>query len=265
MRGKPPEIAEEISRRPAGTGAPEILTLGRDGWLVRFALTLEPWVTAAVQKLHAQAQEAARSGALPGVTKVSPCLTSVLFSFDPASSERATVRAAIARLVEAEDWHTATPEPAARLWQVPVAFGGEHGPDLDEVATLSGRAAAQVIEDIAQTPLRVLAIGFAPGQPYLGLLPAPYDLPRMSALNPQVPQGAIALAVRQLVLFANASPTGWRQVARTAFRPFRPDSDTPIPLRAGDEMRLVPVSGAEMSALLSAGDPAGGARLEVRR
>ncbi|WP_417263912.1 5-oxoprolinase subunit B family protein [Celeribacter sp.] len=239
---------------------PEILPLGRDGWLVRFALTPEPWAMAAVQKLHALGV----ASALSGVTRVAPSLTSVLFSYDPDGTDRAVLRDQIAQLLEGEDWHPATPEPATRVWQVPVSFGGDHGPDLAEVATLSGLKPEQVIDEIVQTPLRVLAIGFAPGQPYLGLLPEVFDLPRMTSLNPQVPQGAIALAVRQLVLFANASPTGWRQVARTAFRVFRPESDTPLPLCAGDEMRLVPVSGAEMDGLLASGDPTGGAKLELR-
>ncbi|MBW6418068.1 allophanate hydrolase subunit 1 [Celeribacter sp. PS-C1] len=241
-------------------GGPEILPLGRDGWLVRFSLTPEPWAIAAVQKLHALGEAAA----LNGVTRVAPSLTSVLFSYDPACTDRAALRAKIVRILEGEDWHHATPEPAKRVWHVPVAFGGDHGPDLAEAASMTGLRPEHLIDEIVQTPLRVLAIGFAPGQPYLGLLPEVFDLPRMTALNPQVPQGAIALAVRQLVLFANASPTGWRQVARTAFRVFRPDSDMPLPLSAGDEMRLVPVSGAEMDGLLDSGDPTGGAKLEVR-
>lgn len=239
----------------------EILPLGRDGWLVRFALTAAPWATAAAQVLNDRAQ----ADPPDGVLRVMPSLTSVLFRYDPETTDRIALRARIERLLEGRDWREATPEPAARVWHIPVAFGGDHGPDLDAVSELSGLAAEEVIRTIVETPLRVLAIGFAPGQPYLGLLPEALDLPRMSSINPQVPRGAIALAVRQLVLFPNASPTGWRQVGRCAFRAFRPEAEAPVPLRAGDELRLATVSGGEMDGLLAADDPEGGARCEIRR
>lgn len=253
MQGESPTRPQEA--------APEVLPLGRDGWLVRFALVMAPWVPAAVQALCDRA--AAEPPA--GVEAVSPCLASVLFRYDPDAVDRGEVRRGIEALLQGRDWRAAVPEDPARLWHVPVAFGGDHGPDLAEIASMAGIGQEEAARRIAAAPLRVLAIGFAPGQPYLGLLPEEFDLPRMSALNPQVPPGALALAVRQLVLFANASPTGWRQAGRCAFRPFRPGAEDPVPLRAGDALRLAPVSGAEMDALLAAADPAGGARLELRR
>ena len=33
------------------------------------------------------------------------------------------------------------------------------------------------------------------------------------------------------ILFANPSPTGWRQIGMSAFKPFAPETDTPILLR----------------------------------
>ncbi len=249
-----------ITTSPPRPTEPVILPLGRDGWLVSFHLTMEPWVPDAVQML------VARASANPptGVTGVSPCLGSVLFTYDPDASDRMTVRAGIAEILRNTDWRGATPIPAPTVWHLPTAFGGDHGPDLNAVAGLTGLGPDAVVRMITDTPLRVLAIGFAPGQPYLGLLPEALNLPRMSEINPQVPYGAIALAISQLVLFANPSPTGWRQVARTAFRPYQPDAPAPLPLSAGDEVRLIPVGAGEMDALLSSGDPMGGARQEVR-
>lgn len=250
----------EIEGKGAAANAAQILPLGQDGLLVRFALTAEPWASAAAQALH----DLARDTPPEGVVQIVPSLVSVLFRFDPARTGRAAVHQQLKALLEGRDWRQAVPKPAGRIWHVPAAFGGRHGPDLEECARLAGLSPEAAINQITATHLRVLAIGFAPGQPYLGLLPEAFDLPRMSRLNPRVPQGAIALAVRQLVLFSNASPTGWRQIARTAFRPFRPESEPPVPLRTGDEFRLVPVPAEALDALLDAGDPAGGARCEIR-
>jgi allophanate hydrolase subunit 1 len=69
--------------------------------------------------------------------------------------------------------------------------------------------------------VRVLAVGFAPGQPYLGPLGEEWNLPRLKALQ-QVPAGALVQAISQFVLFTGPAPTGWRHVGQTAFRCFRP-------------------------------------------
>jgi KipI family sensor histidine kinase inhibitor len=239
--------------------SPEILPLGHDGLLVRFATTAFPQATAAVQNLTRRAEAAD----LPGVCEVVPALASVLFRFDPGVVARATVAAALRTLIGQEDWSAVALPQAARRWLVPAAFGHEHGPALAEAAALAGVSEAEAVRQITGTALRVLAIGFAPGQPYLGFLPENWDLPRQRVLTPQAPAGAILLAVRQLVLFVHASPTGWRQVAQTAFRPFQPDAAQPVLLRGGDELRLVATPGHEVAALMRDGAMLGGARCEV--
>ncbi|WP_161556073.1 carboxyltransferase domain-containing protein [Mangrovicoccus ximenensis] len=160
------------------------------------------------------------------------------------------------------DGPLAAPAPQRR-WHIPVAFGGNHGPQLAEVAELAGTREEEAVRQICAAELRVLAIGFAPGQPYIGLLPERWNFPRMSALNPEVPAGALTIAVRQIVMFTAASPTGWRQVGRAAFRNFLPGREPPVPLRAGDAIRYVPVSADEYETLAAAEDGLGGATLEV--
>ena len=84
-------------------------------------------------------------------------------------------------------------------------------------------------------------------------------MPRTSTLTAEVPAGALVTAVRQLVLFANPSPTGWRQIGMSAFRPFTPETDTPILLRAGDAMQFSRASADDIARLQASEDPKGGA------
>lgn len=111
--------------------------------------------------------------------------------------------------------------------------------------------------DLTAARVRALAIGFAPGLPYMGPLPEHWDIPRQTALTPVSPAGAVVVAVRQLIIFPAPTPTGWRQVARTGFRAFRPGAAAPFPLSAGDEVRFRAVDAAEFEALVAA-DPEGG-------
>ena len=100
--------------------------------------------------------------------------------------------------------------------------------------------------------LRVLALGFAPGQPYLGFLPERWDLPRRTEVTPEVPQGAVVVAVRQVIPFANAAPTGWRQIGRTGFRCYDPKLEDPLPLKPGDEVQFQPVPSSDWARITAA-------------
>lgn len=237
---------------------PEALPGGADGVLLRFSLTPRPEAMAAVQVLLARL-EADRPA---GVEEIVPGLVSVLLRFDPARADRAELMKTGLGLAEriARDF-PALPDPSRR-WTIPAAFGGEAGPQLAEVARLAGLSESAAVAEICATPLRVLTIGFAPGLPYLGLLPERWNFPRQTELTPKVPAGAVVAAVRQIVLFGAPSTTGWRQVGRSGFRCFQPGRETPMPLRAGDEIRF---AAADASEIGETADGLGGARLELLR
>ncbi|MBE3640448.1 5-oxoprolinase subunit B family protein [Mangrovicoccus algicola] len=240
---------------------PEALPSGADGMILRFALRPGPEAMAAAARL-AQRLEAAPPA---GMVEICPALVSVFLRFDPArSTRRALAEAVLAEARALLRDPPAPPEPLRR-WHLPVCFGGSHGPQLGEAARLAGLSETAAVAQLCAADLRVLAIGFAPGQPYLGLLPEAWGFPRMSELNPSVPQGAVTVAVRQLVIFAAQSATGWRSIGRTAMRPFQPGRETPVPLRAGDAIRLSPVAPGEFDALAEAADGMGGARPETLR
>ncbi|MDO5647776.1 allophanate hydrolase subunit 1 [Paracoccus sp. (in: a-proteobacteria)] len=233
----------------------QIRPQGLDGLLVRFALTPDAHAMTAAQAVAA----ALRDDPPAGVVEIAPALVSVFVRFDAARVSRAELTEALRARVDGRPM--TAPEPLRR-WTIPACFGGDDGPQLAQVAAKVGVTEQAAIDQICGADLRVLAIGFAPGQPYIGLLPDAWNLPRLSALTPQVPAGAVVVAVRQVVIFGAASPTGWHHVARTAFRSFAPDRDPPMPLRAGDAIRLAPATPSDIAALT---DPMSGAQLTVLR
>lgn len=238
---------------------PETLPLGQNGVLVRFAKQASADATAACLAF----QKELVSLSLPEVTAIIPSLTSVLIQFDPTQTNRAALLTALAPCLQNE-WSGADLPSPKRKWHIPIAFGGEYGPQLTEFSTLSGLSETQILADIETSDLRVAAIGFAPGQPYIGYLPQSWQIPRQRNLTPQVPAGAIVTAVRQMVLFTNASTTGWRHIAQTGFRPFLRDRDQPFLLQQGDALRLYRISHSDMEDLMKHDrDGIGGARLEV--
>lgn len=231
----------------------EVLAQGLDAFVVRFGDRMtEPANRAALAFRAALEQEG-----WEGVEETSPALVSVFVRFDPRAVGHAAMEARLRAFAGSRDWRAAEMAGRRRLWRIPAVFGGSDGPQLAEAAGMAGLDAAEAVREIAGCPLRVLAIGFAPGQPYLGELPERWAIPRQAGLTPEVPEGAVTVAVRQVVLFANPSPTGWRWIGRTAFRCFRPEAADPFPLRPGDAVRFEPVT-AEAMARIRAEDPAGG-------
>ena len=258
LQGHDPKDAQTMTTEPTEL-QPEALPAGPDGVSVRFALTPRPEAMAAAEALAARFETSPPRG----VTEIVPGLVSVLLRFDPCHTRQADLRAtALAEARAVADGGQRLPEPARR-WTIPAAFGGEDGPQLAELARTLGLSETAAVEEICNAPLRVLTIGFAPGQPYIGLLPERWNIPRLKDLTPEVPAGAVVVAVRQIVLFGQPSTTGWRQAGRAAFRCFRPERETPMPLRAGDAIRFARASADEIAALDGADDGLGGARLEV--
>ncbi|MCT8331737.1 5-oxoprolinase subunit B family protein [Albidovulum sediminis] len=229
-----------------------IRTLGLTGLLVSFGDRLSEPANRAALAFRA----AVENEAWPGVEETSTSLASVFLRFDPVSVAPADLRHRIAQLLAARDW-LAAPLPAnRRRWRIPTVYGTDLAPQLHEAAAAAGMSPEDAIAELSRTTVRVLTIGFAPGQPYLGELPPAWDIPRQVALTRRVPEGALVVAIRQFVLFSAATPTGWRHIGQTAFRAFRPESAEPFPLRPGDEL-IFPAIGREEYEALRAADTTG--------
>jgi len=228
---------------------PDIVPMGVDGILLRFADRLSESANRAALGFRA----ALAREPLAGVEEVAAALASVHLRFDPAKTSYKTLRAALETRLN-QPWDSA--QESRRRWHIPTVYGGAHGPQLAEVAALAGMSEQAAIAQISARPLRVMSLGFAPGQPYLGLLPKAFDLPRQSALTKEVPAGALTLAIRQCVLFARPAPTGWRHIGQTRFEAFHPERTTPFALRPGDELLFAPVSVDDLSRLAPRMEPA---------
>lgn len=235
---------------------PEFCPLGIDRVLVRFGRVL----TDAANARALAFRDLVAAQNWPGVTEVATSLTSVGVQFDPTVTTRNTITTLLAELVDTAGTPTPTPR---RRWTIPVSFAERDAPQLAEAAALAGTSPQAAVDDICGTELRVIAIGFAPGQPYLGMLPDQWDIPRQNQLTEALPHGALIVAVRQVIIWAADAPTGWRHVGQSAFQVYRPTTDDPFAFAPGDLVRFAAVAAETIENLRSQGDPDGGAQLQV--
>jgi len=239
---------------------PRIRRVGLSGLLIQFGDGMsEPANRAAIAlRAAVDAQD------WPEVRETSTSLVSTFVSADLVATAPEALIEKLQELLHAQDWYSA-PLPAGRtLWEIPTLYGTDEAPQLEEAAEAAGVSTQTAIEELSSARVRVLTIGFAPGQPYTGELPPHWNIPRQQALTKSVPAGALVVAIRQLIVFTNASPTGWRHVGQTAFRTFRPADQIPIALTPGDEMCFPSVTATEYARIKTAdssGD--GGAQRSV--
>ena len=238
---------------------PLLRTVGFDGLLVTFAQTMsEPSNRAALAFRGAvEAQQ------IDGVLETSASLASAFIRFDPLSLSHHDIEELLRAMLVSRDWYAASLPAGRRFWKVPTVYGSDLAPQLEDAALAAGLSPADAIDRLSQSRVRVLTIGFAPGQPYLGPLGPEFNIPRLKELTPMVPEGALVLAISQFVLFSGPTPTGWRHVGQTAFRCFRPDMEQSFALNPGDEMQFISVSREELEDIrTTCTDGSGGASCE---
>lgn len=130
--------------------------------------------------------------------------------------------------------------PESRDVAIPVIYGGEAGPDLEEVAHHCQMTPQQLVEAHAAGEYVVYFIGFQPGFPYLGGLDSRLHAPRRAEPRVLVPAGSVGIGGSQTGIYPLASPGGWQLLGRTPQALFNPQHQPPTLLRPGDRVRFVP-------------------------
>src|SRR5205814_3381261 len=108
---------------------------------------------------------------------------------------------------------------------------------------------AEVVRLHAGTEYTVYAIGFCPGFPYLGYLPAALaGVPRLATPRLRVEPGSVGLTGRQTGIYTEARPGGWNLIGRTPLELVNV-ADGYFPLRTGDRVRFIRIDEAEFRRL----------------
>lgn len=169
-----------------------------------------------------------------GVADVVPAAETVLVVLaEDAAPER--VREALRSVRPDAAGHGALAPPTV---EIPVVYDG---PDLADVASLTGLTEAEVVAAHTGTPWRVAFGGFAPGFGYLVGGDPRLRVPRRERARTSVPAGAVGLAGEFSGVYPRSSPGGWQLIGRTDVRLWDLDRDPPALLRRGAEVRFTEV------------------------
>lgn len=191
-----------------------------------------PATLAQQQQIWALANEALQ---WPAVQEALPGMNNLTLMFDPARIDAAELEMQVL---------AAWPQLAAaaiegRTVEIPVAYGGEHGPDLADVAAHTGFTPAEVVRRHAAGEYVVYLLGFLPGFAFMGGLPPELATPRRAEPRVAVPARSVGIGGAQTGVYPLVSPGGWQLIGRTPLQMFDPAAAEPTLLRPGDRVRFV--------------------------
>ncbi len=205
--------------------------------LVRFGEALD----VRTGRICLAAADMLRDAGLPGVIDIVPSFTAVAVHYRP-TGDGPTFSQLSARIERALAAGIQPDASAGREIEIPVCYGGEHGPDLPEVAERAGVSPDEVIALHSGPESMVFMLGFAPGHAYIGIHDERLAIPRRPTPRMSIPAGAVAVANRQTVIYPGNLPGGWSVIGATPLVLFDPAREPAALLAPGDRIRFVPIS-----------------------
>ena len=174
---------------------------------------------------------------------VVPGIDSVVVRFDPLATPPEAAGDLIDRVLSTGVPALSTDE---EMLEIPVVYGGEYGPDLDELCATTGLTRDEFIALHTGREYPVDMVGFTPGFAFIGGLDERLRVPRRAEPRARVEPGSVGIADGRTGLYAMASPGGWTLVGRTPYTLFDPHADEPFALHAGMRVRFVAIAADEL-------------------
>lgn len=223
--------------KEADSLAPDIRVtqIGEDALLFLFTpATAQRVALCSQQKLWQLTQWLEPQRELLGLVEIVPGMGNLLLK-----AARKTVLNTLRDLVLTHWSQLPQADVQGRCIEIPVTYGGGHGPDLEAVATHCGLTPERLIALHCAALYRVYCLGFQPGFAYLGGLDPALVVPRLASPRLCVPAGSVAIGGSQTAVYPSASPGGWHIIGHTQTRLFDPLMQPVTLLSPGDSVRFV--------------------------
>lgn len=166
-----------------------------------------------------------------GVVELVPTYRSLMIHYDPLVIE---FQQLVDTLKELESNLKNIQLPAPEVIEIPTLYGGEYGPDIENVAKHNDLSVEEVIEIHTSKEYLIYMLGFTPGFPYLGGMDPRIATPRLATPRTKISGGSVGIAASQTGVYPIDSPGGWQLIGRTPLALYDPQRETPILLKAGN-------------------------------
>lgn len=215
-----------------------ILTAGDSSLLVEFGKEISPDIN---RKIAATVQ-LMKEQHIEGVVDIIPAFCSLLINYDPRVISYEEMKQRMQDLIKVDAKAEAGRK---RVFEIPVCYGGEYGPDIANIAKNAGLSEKEVIEIHSSRDYLIYMLGFLPGFTYLGGLDERIHTPRLATPRIKINAGSVGIGGSQTGIYPLDSPGGWQLMGMTPVKTYDPEREIPILVEAGDYIRFVPITEAD--------------------
>jgi KipI family sensor histidine kinase inhibitor len=182
------------------------------------------------------------------IKEIVPTYRSIIIHYD---SLKISFKELKNKIIEAGNTKNNSIEKEPNIVEIPVLYGGEVGPDLEEVAKHNNLSVEEVIKIHSSEEYLIYMLGFTPGFPYLGGMDEKIATPRLEKPRLKIQAGSVGIAGSQTGIYPMESPGGWQLIGRTPLDIFDPQSENPFLLNAGDYIRFIPITQGEYNSIIN--------------
>ncbi len=222
----------------------KILTAGDSSLLLQFGNAIDPEINARI----AATVQLMKEQHIEGVVDLIPAFCSLLINYDPRVILYGEMRRRMEKILSVE---IAAGARKKKIYEIPVCYGGELGPDLATIAGHAGLTEQEVIDIHSSSDYLIYMLGFLPGFTYLGGLDERIHTPRLANPRIRIPAGSVGIGGSQTGIYPMDSPGGWQLMGMTPVKTYDPEREIPILVEAGDYIRFVPIDRDEYERIQS--------------
>ena len=213
----------------------KILTEGDSSLLIVFGEEISPLINAKISS----AVRLMKQQQIEGIVDIIPSFAALLINYNPQVVSYGALRSRMEAILSMD---LDTQDVVKKVYEIPVCYGGEFGPDIQNIADHAGISVEEVIEIHSSCDYLIYMLGFLPGFCYLGGLDERIHTPRLANPRLNIPAGSVGIGGSQTGIYPMDSPGGWQLMGLTPVRTYDPDREVPILVNAGEYIRFVPIT-----------------------
>lgn len=198
---------------------------------VEFGNAISPDIN---KKIRAFKIAVEKSG-IPGIVETVPTYRSLLVHYQPEVIGFKELTGEFEKLMGDL---SGIPIPPPTVIEIPVLYGGEMGPDIENVAEHNGKTVDEVIRIHTSEEYLIYMLGFIAGFPYLGGMSKEIATPRLKSPRVKIDGGSVGIAGEQTGVYPVDSPGGWQLIGRTPLKLYDADREKPVLLEAGQYIKF---------------------------
>jgi len=190
--------------------------------------------------------EALQKDPFPGMVEAVPTYCAVSVHYRPETIRRKELERLLAERLNGLKPASAESRTEKK---VPVFYGGETGPDLEECARIEGVSAEELIRRHTEHPYYVFQLGFSPGHPYMARFEEPFSFKRRETPRVNIPEHSVVAQTGLTNITPFPQACGWNILGNTPINITDYYREEPFYFKAGDWVRLCPIDRAEYERL----------------